>query len=162
MKKIISLVLSLIILVTIIPAKAYAKEPVTHISFSGSANSEIIYQDEEIIIEALLTPVPSSNIQLFSTKNKTSAKTASIKKASGALIGTFTLNASFSYNGRSSTCIKTSYSSSIKNTKWSFTSRTSSSNGNKAIGSCTIKNSSPGKSKSISITITCSKHGSIS
>ncbi|GFI25945.1 hypothetical protein IMSAGC012_01060 [Lachnospiraceae bacterium] len=160
MKKLLSLLTLLLVVNVMIPTEIYATEAVQHMPLSDFSDSEVIYQDDDIVIECML--VPSSNIQPFAAKNKTAAKTISIKKTSGALIGTFTLNASFRYTGTSATCTKTSHSSSIKNTKWHFTSKSSSSDKNKAIGSCTIKNSSTGKSRSFSITITCSKSGSIS
>lgn len=130
----------------------------------STSTSEIIYQDEDIIIEcALTTSNSTSGIQTYSTsKEKKHSKTLTIKNSSGTVLATYKLTGTFTYNGSSASCTKSSYSTSIKNSKWSFTSKTASKSSNKATGSYTLKNSSTGKSYSGSVTITCSKNGTIS
>lgn len=168
-KKSICLLLSLFILLTITPTKASAAVSLSHTNVLSDTNTEIIYQDDEIIIECTLTIFESSpDTRLFSTrsakKNKTNiaSKTVSIKSSTGSVIANYILTGTFSYNGSSSSCTKATYSSSIKNSNWSFTSKKASASGNKANGSYKLKNSSTGKTKSGSVSITCSKSGVIS
>ena len=129
-----------------------------------AAEPEIIYEDEDIIVECQTIVYESdAMIQPFATKKTISAaKVAKIKNGLGTLLATYTLSGTFTFDGTSSTCTAASYSSSIAESYCSFSSRSASKSGNKAYGSYTLYNSSSGKSYSGSLTITCSKSGTVS
>ena len=152
-KKCFTLILIFTLLLALSPNNTYA-----------STVTEIIYQDDELIVTSTLTTYDSpSGIQLFSnTRNKTSSKTITIRDSAGNTVATYTLQATFSYNQKSSSCIQASYYSSIKNNAWSFTSRKSTKSSNTETGSYTIKNSKTKKTQSSSVRLSCSKNGTIS
>lgn len=131
---------------------------------SASTIPEIIYQDDDFIVTSTVTIYDSDcSIKLYSTSNtKNASKMIHIKDGKGVTLATYTLNATFTYNGKTSTCTKTNYSSSIKKSGWSFSSRTTSKNGNKAYGSCVLKSSNSTKKYSGSIQLSCTKNGVIS
>lgn len=152
-KKCFTLILLFTVLLSIFPNNTFA-----------STVTEIIYQDDELIVTSTLTTYDSpSGIQLFSnTKTKTSSKTVTITDSTGNTVATYTLHATFSYNKKSATCTQTHYSSSIKNNAWGFTARKARKSSNTATGSYTIKNSKSKKTQSSSVRLSCSKNGTIS
>ena len=88
-KKCFTLILIFTLLLALSPNNTYA-----------STVTEIIYQDDELIVTSTLTTYDSpSGIQLFSnTRNKTSSKTITIRDSAGNTVATYTLQATFSYN----------------------------------------------------------------
>lgn len=158
MKKFFCILVSLLTLTTFTPNNISAA------ALSDYSKTEIIYQDEDITIETTLT-IHANNttgIQTFSTKKSTAAtKTATIKSSSGKILATYKLKGTFTYNGKTASCTNAIYSTSIKNAKWSFSSKSARKSSNKAIGSYTLKHTN-GTTKSGSVTLTCNKNGTIS
>lgn len=152
MKKRLTFITTCLMAVTIFTSDAKAATPVT-------TQTEIICQNNDIRIESALT-VFKPLIQPFSnTQTKKAQKTLTIKDTNKS-VATFTLTATFSHDQETATCTNTGYQSSIIDSAWSFTSRSTSRNGNKAYGLFTVKSSS--KSISDTVTITCSPNGTIS
>lgn len=96
-----------------------------------------------------------------STRQKTASKTYNIKNNSGTTIGSYTLTGTFQYNGSSSACSKASYSTTVSNSNYSFSSKSASKSGNTAIGSFTFINSLTGTKTIKTLTLTCSANGTI-
>lgn len=76
-------------------------------------------------------------------------------------MGTYA-NAAYAYKTVETSCIKSSHSFSIKNKNASFTSASSSKSGSTATGKYSVKIKDSGKSVSKTVSIKCSKNGTIS
>lgn len=153
-KKIFTITLTMILFITFFCDYANA----------STISEEVIYQDDDFIVTSTLVTFDSNSaIQLFSTtSSKNSSKTITIKNNAGSTLATYTLYASFTYNGNSSSCTRVSASSSVKKTGWSFSSRKTSKSGHTASGSYTLKNTNSTKKYSGSVRLSCSKNGTIS
>lgn len=166
MKKIIGILLSCFIIITVAPIySSAAMRLISEPNINHSPNTAIVYQDNDIIIECTLNigQTVNTGIQPFATnQTKTASKTYSIKSSQGKIIGTYTLTGTFSYNGTTSSCTNASCSTSIKDKTWKFTFKTAGKTGNKATGAFTIECSASGQTISDSLSITCSKNGDIS
>ena len=101
----------------------------------------------------------SNTFTRTSTYQKTASKTYNIKNSSGTTLATYTLTGTFIYNGSSSACTNASYSTSISNSNYSFTSKSARCSGNTAIGSFTLASASQRISKTL--TIKCTASGTI-
>ncbi len=167
MKKIFyGTITTLFVLLT--PFASYANETPAY-EITGTTNSiikedTIIYQDSEIIItesEIIETPITSARTLFSTASQKSTSKKYKITDNSGNVLAVYTLNATFTYNGKTASCIKSSYSTSIKNSKASFTSASASKSGSTATGKYSLKIN---KLQTISrtVSITCSKKGVIS
>lgn len=153
-KKIFTITLTMILFITFFCDYANA----------STISEEVIYQDDDFIVTSTLVTFDSNSaIQLFSTtSSKNSSKTITIKNNAGSALATYTLYASFTYNGNSSSSTRVSASSSVKKSGWSFSSRKTSKSGNTASGSYTLKNTNSTKKYSGSVRLSCSKNGTIS
>lgn len=164
MKKVIAFLLSFLIFLSVISNNLYAKEFLPDDAVSYQGDTEVIYQDNEIVVTCTLVVWKTvSDTGLYSTKQTVrSAKYVHITSAKGNVLATYTLTGTFTYDGSSSACTSAVCATSVQNTKWQFTSQTAAKSGKKAIGSYTLKNSSTNKTKTGQLTITCSKSGVIS
>ncbi len=164
MKKTITFILSFLILFSATLNHIYASEILPYDTSPYQTCTDIIYQDEDIIITCTLTiQNVNSGMQPYSTKKiRSISKEAAITNTKGKTLATYTLTGTFTYDGNSSTCTSAVCSTSVQNAKWYFTSQKASKSGKKALGSFTLKNASTNKAKSGQLTITCSKTGVIS
>lgn len=144
----------------------YAKDTTNFIPLSTNVNNNetVIYADEDITItESPTFEENRSKIQALSTQKYVSpTRKYNIKNSSGTLLAVYTLNATFTYNGKTVSCTKSSCSTTIKNKNASFTSTSAGKSGSTATGKYTLKIKSTGKTISNSVSITCSKNGTIS
>lgn len=156
--------LSFLMLLSITNNIFYAAEPLPNNACPYQTDTEIIYQDDDIIVTCtLVVQKPVSTIGLYSTKQtRYSTKYTTVTSTKGKTLATYTLTGTFTYDGNSSTCTNAVCSTSVQNAKWYFTSQKASKSGKKALGSFTLKNASTNKAKSGQLTITCSKTGVIS
>lgn len=130
-------------------------------------NTEIIPLDESYYLEVITydttpTEVNTAVSAAATTRTVDAAKTHNIKNIYNTTVASYTLFATFTYNGSTSKCTSASHSETISNSYWSFTSAFASWTGNKAIGSYTAKCSSPSQTVSKTLTITCDANGNIS
>lgn len=106
--------------------------------------------------------VPSGNARAL----KNATKTYTLKTESGSVVASFKLTASFTYPTiTGATCTSVSHSTTISDSKWSFSEKSSSKSGNTATGSFTANLKSFGitvQTISRTITLTCDKYGNIS
>lgn len=93
-------------------------------------------------------------------KQITGSKTYTYKTLTGATIFTYTLTGTFRYTGNTATALTCSTKYSVKKDGWHRVSDTPSCSGNKAYGTSKFSNGT--KSKTVSLTLTCSGAGKIS
>lgn len=98
----------------------------------------------------------NSGIQTYSTKKYVApSRKYNITSSNGKLLATFTLSATFTYDGKTASCTKSSYSTKINDRNISFTSAT-------ATGKYSLKIKNTGKTLSKTVSLKCSKNGTIS
>ena len=152
------LILAAAVVMVLLPSAAYAEGG----QGAEYSKTETIYVDEEIIIEERLTGYDDGSSVSRATQTKSASKDFLIKNSDGNVVATYTLNGTFSYNGSSATCTKASYSTSVSNIFWSFSSASATKSGSSAKGAFTAKCVFPSKTISKNVTLTCSKNGTIS
>lgn len=149
---------------------------VSSILYSGSiveaavaspSQSEIVLLENGDYLETTIIDVPviSSNISTFSTaKTITKTKTTRYKNKNGELLWSVSIRATFTYNGSTSKCTSYSHSTTCPAKTWKIKSVSSSKSGNSATAKATatqsFKNISVDYTKSV--TISCSKNGTVS
>lgn len=129
--------------------------------------AEIILLDDGNYFETTIVDTPATlpNIStLATTKSITKTKTTYYKNKNGDILWSVSINATFTYNGSTSTCISYSHSTTCPASTWKIKSVSSSKSGNSAtavaIATHTINNISNDYTKSV--TISCSKNGIVS
>lgn len=91
--------------------------------------------------------------------SRSASKTYTCRSNSGSTLWTFTLNASFSYNGSSSSAQGASTTYSIKNSSWSCEDYNAWCSGNTAYGTGSFSSSTGDRTANLSLT--CDKNGNI-
>ncbi len=96
--------------------------------------------------------------------NITKTKTTYMRDSSGTVLWSVSITATFTYDGTTSCCISCSPNASAPATTWSIKSVSSSKSGNSATAYATATHTSPSSSKDFtqSVTISCSKNGTVS
>lgn len=129
-------------------------------------SKEIIPLDDSYYMEVITYDTTFAQANTASTTattyTKSPSKTHNIKNAANNTLVSYTLYATFTYNGSTSSCTSVSYSTTVYDSTWCFTSATASRSGNKATGSYTAKCPTLGQTVSNTITITCDANGNIS
>ncbi len=147
------------------PLLANAASATTAVEIANGevVSTEIVPLDESYYIEVITYDTNSSGVSTAATTyTRSAAKTHNLKNIYDETVASYTLSATFTYNGSTSKCTSASHSTAIYNSAWKFTSATSSKSGNKATGSYTAKCSFPSQTVSKTITITCDANGNIS
>lgn len=154
MKKIVSLAMCIVALFS------------TSLSTYATATNQIIPTQNEEIVEnsdgtyVVITTKIGNEINLRDGRSTRSAsRTYNYNSRSGSTLWTFTLKASFSYNGSSCSAQGASTTYSIKNSSWSCDDRSSRCSGNTAYGTGWFSSSS--ESKTANLSISCDKNGNI-
>ena len=106
----------------------------------------IIYEDDNFFIESTTT------IYFLNS---------TIKNKAGKTLASYTLSATFTYNGRTSSCTKTNYSTSTSNNAWYFSSATARKKDYIATGNFTLNKKKSTVKHTSTITISCDKNGNI-
>lgn len=121
------------------------------------------YEDGYFVIE-ITTDNINSTKPIFkatsATKSKTGTKKISYYTSSNKLLWTVNLTGTFSYNGSSATCTKTSCSITNLNSGWSVKSKTATKSKNKAIAKVTMHQNG-GYDVTKELTLTCDKNGKL-
>lgn len=162
MKKIITLFTIIAFVSSIFYSGSIAEAAVT-----SPSQSEIVLLENGDYLETTIIDVPviSSNISTFSTtKTITKTKTTRYKNKNGELLWSVSIRATFTYNGSTSKCTSYSHSTTCPAKTWKIKSVSSSKSGNTATAKATatqsFKNISVDYTKSV--TISCSKNGTVS
>lgn len=151
MKKIVSILLSLVTLLSVSLTVLAADTPQT------MTNREVITFDngDYATIETIIDDV---SVMSNERASRSSSKTYTYRNSAGSTLWSFTLKASFSYNGSSSvTRASTSYS--ISNSSWSCDDHYATESGNTAYGYGSFSSSI--QSKDVELSLTCDKNGNI-
>jgi hypothetical protein len=168
LKKVIISFLS-IICITLAALPSYAgnviQKPVVSDVSIVSCSSEYLgnglYLNTELIEYA-----PANKISIMAASSSKSATlTSKVQDAKGNTLVEYTLSATFTYNGSTSSCTSVSHSSSAIASGWSFSSTSSSRSGNAASGSFTAVNKVLGitvQTIKRGLSITCTSDGTIS
>lgn len=149
---------SLLILCTPVPVKAQSDDTVqTHIEYldTGCYYETTITNDST---EAFVSPFAT-------TKYITKTKNTKYKNASGDVMWSDSIKATFSYDGTTSKCTSCTPSATAYGTTWSIKNVTSSKSGNSATATAKAAHtSSSGASQTYtkSVTIKCSATGVVS
>jgi hypothetical protein len=123
-------------------------------------STEKVAQDDGYLLVTIKTPESSGASTRSTTHSKEAIGVYSYYNASNVLCWSYTLNATFLYDGTLVVCTAVSSSAAIYKSNWSFSNESHSKKGNVASGSITFKNQT--NHKDVSISITCSKNGTIS
>ena len=163
MKKIIASFLAMTLMIVtlcsnITTAKAFS---------NNSSNTEILLLENGYYIETIISDVPALSLgnSLFSTtKTITKSKTAHYKNAENVILWSISITATFTYNGSTSKCTACSHSSTCPAKSWKIKSISSSKSGNSATTKATATQSLGSTSNDFteSVTISCSKNGTVS
>ena len=152
-----------------IPSNTFATDTADFTYVSSTSTTEIRYLSngyyEVITLEEYNTPGITPVINSTNSSTKSGQKTSYIKNNNNETVATFTIKGTSSYTGTSCSCTAASYSSSINNSLWKFTSRSATPSGNSAIGNFTIKLyilNIPVQTVTDSITLSCDNNGNLS
>ena len=162
MKKIITLLTMTAIIWSALYSGSTAKALVV-----AQAQTETILLENGDYLEETITDVPvySSGISILSTaKTITKTKTAKYKNASGKVLWSVSIRATFTYDGSTSKCTSCSHSTTCPAKTWKIKSVSSSKSGNSATAKVTATQTSESESRDFtkSVTIKCSKNGTVS
>ncbi len=155
MKKASIILLSIILFFSQFQLTAQAQVPT---SYSTSYQS-----GDYTIVETTTVYQNSSNAR--ATKSVTANRTARVVNYAGTTVASFTLTATFTYNGKSATCTSTSCSKYVSSSAWGFTTASAGKSGAAAVGYYTVVHYVNGKQESStsgSVTLKCDKNGNIS
>jgi hypothetical protein len=159
MKRIIvSALTALSILCLSIPVTAKAATP----EIANTTSYTEYYDDGSYSVITITEYEQSAISSVTSTKPGSKSYTHYV---SGEAVWSYTINASFSYNGSSSSCTSVSDSYSISNSSWHIDSHSCSRSGNTAYGSVTMKKKVLGittDTVSRSLSLSCSASGTLS
>jgi len=160
MKKIFSVVLTVVLLFTAVSMFAVSAENEVVV------NREIVYNPDGSYTEIVITEKVNNIIPRAETYTKSGTKSGHRYDENGNLKYTFTVHGTFTVRaGVSATCTNASYSTSNIASGWSLDSASTGKSGNKAIGNATFKYKVllvTTKTEDISVTLSCDGNGNLS
>lgn len=148
MKRLLSIALLVALLITLLPANAYA-------AADTEADEGMIYLDDGSYITIELTWTDTR-----ATGTRTASKTYTYKSSAGEELWRAVLRSTFTYTGSSASCDVT-----VSNTNWYVVSKSATQSGNAAVAELTMGRKFLGitvDKESISIRITCDANGNLS
>lgn len=154
MKKLTSLLICALLILSIVTNYAFADGPVVKESTS------IIYLEDGNYFEVRLL----ENSSAFRTNSKSGSKTYTYYDH-GSAVWAVILNATFTFDGSSATCTSASCSVAIYSNFWYTVSSGSSISGNTAIGTASVAHRLLGitvQTIPVSITLSCDANGNLS
>ena len=135
---------------------------ITNISIANAtvlSNFNNDYYLETVITDA--NPTFSFSTLQSNSHTITKTKTTNIKNTNGAILWSVSITATFTYDGSTSRCISCSPSTETYSSSWTIQSTSSSKSGNSATAIATANYASL-KNYTQSVTISCSKNGTVS
>ena len=135
---------------------------ITNISIANAtvlSNFNNDYYLETVITDA--NPAFSFSTLQSNSHTITKTKTTNIKNTNGAILWSVSITATFTYDGSTSRCISCSPSAETYSSSWTIQSTSSSKSGNSATAIATANYASL-KNYTQSVTISCSKNGTVS
>ena len=136
-------------------------------AFNVPSQTEIVPMEDGDYLETTILDAPKiqSGVSLYSTaKTITKTKITKYKNKSGSVLWSVSIRATFTYNGNTAKCTSYSHSTTCPAKTWKIKSVSSSKSGNSATAKATATHSSNNASNNYtkSVTISCSKNGTIS
>ena len=169
MKKLLSTLLTIMLLVLITGTKYVNASTLQAVTPAPAVQSEIELLEDGCYLETIIEDEPSINpgySTFATTKYITKTKTAQYKNASGNVMWSVSIKATFSYDGSTSKCTSCSHSTTAPGQTWSIKSSSSSKYGSAAAATATAVHKNPvnGLSNSYTktVTIKCSPTGVVS
>ena len=158
MKKVISFLMSIILIISVFSFNALAiTETKTHLE-----NKDITYFENGSYI---ITTIVEDTTLTRATNTKSGQKTSSYYNSDDEIQWSAVLKGTFTYNGSSSTCTTSNITYTTYVSNWKIPSATATKNSNKAIGNVTAKRyllGIPVQTIEKTITLTCSATGTLS
>lgn len=163
MKKLVSFLIAVALLgVSAVPLCAAANLPDEDLSAATPSTATTLdsaaeegYEITELEVEEASSPTTSAG-----SSTVTGSKTSTRYNALGQRLYSYTLRATFTYNGSSASASSVSYSYRIYNSRWSFRSATTRKSRNTAYGTGTFTYG--WSTKNVSLKISCSAKGKLS
>lgn len=159
MKKLLSIILTTILLISLFSLTTYAQSPEIVVSETTE------YFDDGSSITTTITQLANNDLTR-ATKTITGSKTKTVKNSDGDVLYKFKVTGTFSVNeGVSSTCTAVSCSASNLASGWSLDSSTKSKSGNKATATGVFKYTVlfiTTITQETTATLTCDKNGNLS
>ena len=165
MKKVLSFILVLCVMLSAFAAPVNAQTPDT------DSNEKIVSRTVEMLDDGYLleTVVTEEITEVTARANeyvRAGSVTRNFKNSDGDVLWSFTLRGQYDVvEGVSSVCTLAKYSYNIYDNSWSLDSASTSKSANKAIGNATFKKKVlfvTTDTKSFTLTLTCDKYGNLS
>ena len=161
MKKLMALLLSLVTVLSMTCVAFAGEMPTT----SNTYPAEYEYFDDGSYIVTTITEEPAVSFARAGN-TKTSSKTSKYYSSSGTAMWYVTVNGTFSYNGSTATCTNASVTAGSYSASWKISSKSSKHSGSSASGTAkaTMYDTYGNyvKSATKTVTLTCSKTGTLS
>lgn len=129
------------------------------------ANATVLNNfSDDYYVETVITDAkPTFSFSTFQSNSHaiTKTKTTNIKNAKGTVLWSVSITATFTYDGSTSRCISCSPNAKAYASSWAIQSTSSSKSGNSATAVATANYASL-KNYTQSVTISCSKNGTVS
>ena len=158
MKKLLSIILTTILLISLFSITTYAQSPEIIISETTE------YFEDGSSVTTTITQI-ETNYLTRATKTITGSKTKNVKNGDGDVLYKFKVTGTFTVNeGVSATCTAVSCSASNLASGWSLDSSTKSKSGNKATATGVFKYTVLfiSTTQETTATLTCDKNGNLS
>lgn len=161
MKKLMALLLSLVTVLSMTCVAFAGEMPTT----SNTYPAEYEYFDDGSYIVTTITEEPAVSFARAGN-TKTGSKTSKYYSSSGTAMWYVTVNGTFSYNGSTATCTNASVTAGSYSASWKINSKSSKHSGSSASGTAkaTMYDTYGNyvKSATKTVTLTCSKTGTLS
>ncbi|MCM1235504.1 MAG: hypothetical protein NC489_35845 [Ruminococcus flavefaciens] len=161
MKRVVSL-----LIMTVLIFGVFCSAPLANAA-AIPEQSEIISLENGDYLEITINNIPvqfSGISALAATKSVTKMKTTKYRNSSGTVLWSISIKATFTYDGSTSKCTACSHSTTCPAKTWTIKSASSSKSGNSATAKATATHATNGALKNYtqSVTIKCSKNGTVS
>nr|MBQ8243677.1 hypothetical protein [Oscillospiraceae bacterium] len=150
MKRVVSWILVIIVLVNIVPVLGYAAEN----------DREVVYFEDG---SYMLVEIITSNVR--ASGSKTGSKQYTYYDSDDVSQWKAVLTGKFTYTGSDATCTSSSVSTTIYNSSWYTVSKSAGKSGNKATASVVMGYNLEGVTMSrvpVSLTLSCDANGNLS
>lgn len=166
MKKIFTILSFAALLLLLAPATSvHASAAQLKTGFPVSSTTTQLENGNSIVTEITVFTNDTSISTFATTKTKSGSKTVKYRNSKGDVLWSFTVSASFTYNGSSATCTSVSTGKQINDTAWKLSNITKSKSSNVAKGSVTAKEyflGVPFNSVTEDLQLKCSANGTLS
>lgn len=151
---------ALIILLTLLSILSYS--PAVFAASLPSQNTTFVLEDGSYFITTLVSP---NSLSVSTSSTRTGKKTSTYYSSSNTKLWSVTVTGTFSYNGSTSVCTKSSVSTTIYAPTWKVKQSSSSKKGYTASASATVSqylNSTATSTITRSVSLSCDKNGKLS